>query len=108
MFATVLVTFFALGFYFGKEHVKYNSDNFGLPAGEEELKDGGIYEVENFSFTSWGYLAQLKGENEIVSCQYRVTTIHEMECGKKYMVTISPDKNSSVGVRATFKKIEEK
>lgn len=80
------------------------TDNTGTPANENLLENGAVYFVENFSFTSWGYLAQLKkaGKNVLVSKQFRVTSTRNLVPGTCYMVQIQNDRNSALGVRAFF------
>jgi len=96
------VTALTIGLIFGVYLEKNNPKvvRGGLPVGENELKDGQVYEVESFSFTSWGYLAQLREANALVSRQYRVTDITEMEPGVYYLYKIKDR-----GVKAEFTKI---
>lgn len=105
----ILVAAFSLAFglIFGVYLEKNNPKRVlgGLPVGENELKDGQVYVVENFSLSSWGHIAQLKETDALVSRQYRVTTIAEMESGAHYKVQIIKDPCRALGVRAEFKKM---
>lgn len=77
-------------------------DGSGLPDGEDHLEDDAVYLVENFCFTSWGYLAQLKETGRMVSRQFRVTSTKNLVPGTHYKVRIQVDPNSALGVRAFF------
>jgi len=80
----------------------------GLPAGENSLEEGIIYEVENFFYCSWGFLAQLKREDAQASKQFRLTTvksIDDLKVGGHYQVKIVEDDSSALGVKAYLTKV---
>jgi len=90
--ATIVVAVVLVVALSGKRHMEELTDeSFGIAASEIHLKDGAVYHVESFldpNQNSCGYLAQLRENDALMSRQYRLTRITQLEPGHWYKAVL--------------------